>query len=703
MSIRIKENRPGIESLRQETQSQSNVMSFNPVTADVTMRTSIDTPTPADAYSLINQTLNVSDKDILAEQTGNDIVVDEEPVIFRNIAKDLSSEKLREIGRLVVDGYISDKQSRSKWEKDFEAYNRMFFCRPEFEQKNDPWPGAANVVLSLISTACINFQSRAMGAIFNTKQIVKVVSVDSSPEVIAAAGRREKYMNTNLTIRNKTYYQGMGKSLMQLPLSGCVVRKTYYDPITRMTNVDFVSPLDFVVHYKTRYLSDSRRYTHVYSEAISDVKYKQDSGFYLKPESYLPDTESANDKEGLLQQSENHGITPNKQELNKDVATKNILEQYVYLSLNEGECKPYTVFVDQDSQEVLRIVEKEIFINGRIKRICEYSQYTFIPSPDDSFYGIGFGVLLLKSNEIANSIINNLLDAGTLANTQSGFVNKRAGLTRGQFQLKRGVWSEVEINTDDIRKAMMPVVFKEPSSVLYQLLGTIQEYANRLTTVTDIFTGAMPRSDTSATSYIKLIEEGQKVFGTIFRGIHVSLSQELQSIADFDEIYAGDEDYVEITTDIGGGRIGERRDIRREDFSYPMEIFPVSDPTITSRVEMIAQAEMIYNMVKSDPVLSQNIVSLYEAAHNYISKIETNKNIVDRIMNPVKDQVEQQLIAQQQAKQELIMKQQALDLYMQHLQAGGVPNELIALFAQQQQVGEQVMLAQQNQQQTQKQ
>lgn len=49
-----------------------------------------------------------------------------------------------------------------------------------------------------------------------------------------------------------------------------------------------------------------------------------------------------------------------------------------------------------------------------------YTKFGFVPNPDGGFYDIGFGVLLGPLNESVNTLINQLIDAGTLNNLRVG-------------------------------------------------------------------------------------------------------------------------------------------------------------------------------------------------------------------------------------------------------------------------------------------
>jgi chaperonin GroES len=74
------------------------------------------------------------------------------------------------------------------------------------------------------------------------------------------------------------------------------------------------------------------------------------------------------------------------------------------------------------SKKVLRVVARfdsdGIIKNDKGDLVCiepveYYTKYGFIPNPDGGFYDIGFGHLLGPLNESVNTLINQLVDAGT--------------------------------------------------------------------------------------------------------------------------------------------------------------------------------------------------------------------------------------------------------------------------------------------------
>jgi len=141
-------------------------------------------------------------------------------------------------------------------------------------------------------------------------------------------------------------------------------------------------------------------------------------------------TLSAGDPEVNTTKDELHGVTRPQMDA---FSPHEMVEQHTYLDLDgDGYREPYIVTVHLGQEKVMRIVarfdEDGVYENeGEIYKITPIQYFTkfgFIPNPDGSFYDIGFGQLLTPLNETINTLINQLLDSGTLANRAGGFISK---------------------------------------------------------------------------------------------------------------------------------------------------------------------------------------------------------------------------------------------------------------------------------------
>ena len=62
----------------------------------------------------------------------------------------------------------------------------------------------------------------------------------------------------------------------------------------------------------------------------------------------------------------------------------------------------------------------------RIEPVHYFTKFAFLPNPDGGFYDLGFGMLLKPLNEAINTTLNEILDAGALANAGGGLPHTRS-------------------------------------------------------------------------------------------------------------------------------------------------------------------------------------------------------------------------------------------------------------------------------------
>jgi chaperonin GroES len=276
-----------------------------------------------------------------------------------------------------------------------------------------------------------------------------------------------------------------------------------------------------------------------------------------------------------------------------------ILEQHTFWDLDDdGYAEPYIITIEEQSQKVLRIVARfdsdgihttdkgEVIL---IDPVEYFTKYEFIPNPDGGFYGIGFGHLLGPINESTNTVINQLIDAGTLANLQAGFIGKGLRLKMGEAKFQPGEWKAVNATGDDIKKQIFPLPTKEPSEVLFKLLGLLIESGKELASVAEIFTGKMPGQNTPATTTQATIEQGMKVFTAIYKRNFRSLSKEFKKVFRLNSLY--EENFIKAQQIMD-------EPISKEDYdrtSY--DVCPTADPTAVSSTQKLQKASMLMELI----------------------------------------------------------------------------------------------------------
>lgn len=527
-----------------------------------------------------------------------------------NLAADLSDDKLIEIGKDVVSGYETDLDSRKPWEKDLKNWTEL--ALQVASDKTYPWPNAANIKYPLLATAAMQFAARAYPTLIPSNGKVvkcKVIGSDPTGEKTMRAFRVSTHMSYQVMEQMDGWEEDMDKLLIALPISGTCFKKTYWDSSKQQNCSKLVLPKSLVVNYWTRCLEDAERITEVFYLSKRKVKERQNLGIFIDVELGDPQT-PADDVTTSINRS--FQLANDFDE----TTPYTILEQHTYLDLDEdGYAEPYVVTVEAESNKVLRIVprfsEADVLMDDKqnvvsIEATQYYTKYGFIPNPDGGFYDIGFGRLLGPLNNSANTIINQLVDAGSLSNLQAGFIGKGLRIKMGETRFQPGEWKAVNAVGDDIKKQIFPLPVREPSSVLFNLLDLLLKSGKELASVAEIFVGKMPGQNTPATTTMASIEQGMKVFTAVYKRVYRSLTSEFRKIYKLNQQYMNPEEYISILDN----------PIPQEDYKGPEDdIIPGADPSAVSSQEKQQKVQAVMQLLNLGTINPMAATLMYLEAH----------------------------------------------------------------------------------------
>jgi len=527
-----------------------------------------------------------------------------------NIADSLDKDQLIKIGNQVVSGYETDCDSRKPWEEDLKNWTDL--ALQVTTQKTFPWPNAANIKYPLLATAAMQFAARAYPTLIPSNgKLVKcrVIGSDMDGQKTARANRISTHMSYQLLDEMDGWEEDMDKLLISLPIAGTCFKKTYWDSAKQKNCSKLVLPKTLVVNYYCRNLDDAERITEILHLTKRKIKERQNQGIYLEVDIGDPSADSLDPTtsvNGAFQR------TANDDETTPYV----ILEQHTYLDLDEdGYSEPYIITVEEASKKVLRIVPRfdsdgvAVGENGKIvsiEAIQYYTKYGFIPNPDGGFYDIGFGRLLGPLNNSANTIINQLVDAGSLSNLQAGFIGKGLRIKMGESRFQPGEWKAVNAVGDDLKKQIFPLPVREPSQVLFNLLDLLLKSGKELASVAEIFVGKMPGQNTPATTTMATIEQGMKVFTAVYKRVYRALTSEFRKIYKLNRTYMNIEEYVSVLDE----------PVPQSDYQGPVDdIIPGADPTAVSSQEKQQKVQALMQLLQLGTIDPMAVTQLYLEAH----------------------------------------------------------------------------------------
>jgi len=516
----------------------------------------------------------------------------------QNIAELLDEDELTKIGSQCVSDLKEDLQSRKQWEE--QMSEAMKLAVQLAEKKNTPWENASNVKFPLLAIASIQFSSRVFPQLFATPRPVKmrVGGKDLNSEKHNRASRVSDHMSFQCLEEDEDWLSEHDNLLIALPIMGKSFVKSYFDEYPRSVHV---LAKDLIINYWAKSLETCNRYFHRIPLYKNEIIERQRSGRYIKHDISpiqpvkTPFSQVKDDREGL------------KPPPASDDSQIELYEGYVLLDLDEDEYKePYTVTFDMTGRvhRILNRFKKVDFSDNEVKKITPkhyFTEYEFIPSPDGGFYSMGFGSLLTPINESINTLINQLIDAGTLANRQGGFIGRGARLKGGNLRYKMGEFIPINSTGDDIKKNIMLMPFKEPSQVLFTLLTYLVEYGERLSAVSDMMVGKTPGQNTPATTAMAALEEGMKVFTAIYQRVYRGLKKEFQQRYMLNQIYLDPEVYYEYQDD-------EKAVFQQDYFGDSKDIRPSADPNMSSDVQRLTRLEAISQRSQMVPGYNQAAV-----------------------------------------------------------------------------------------------
>jgi chaperonin GroES len=495
----------------------------------------------------------------------------------KNITPDLDDTERVKIASRVCTDFEIDLASREDWESKLDA--AMKIARQVVETKTFPWPDCANIKFPLITEACIQFAARAYPEIVKGDKVVhaKVTGADPTGDKTRRALRISNHMSYQLLEEMEEWEEDVDKLLHMLPAVGMLFKKTYFDSVLQRNVSRLILPKNLVVNQSTKSLKNAPRISEVIELYPNDIYEREEQGLFRKIK-----------------------YTSNED----DDAPQVFIEQHRYWDLDgDGYQEPYIVTVHQNTGEMVRMTagfDKEtIFTTDaksihRIERVEYYTAFGFLPDPEGGFYHLGFGHLLLPLNETINTIINQLLDAGTAANAGGGFLGKGITMRGGTITLAPGEWKPVNFTGQDLKSNFFPNPAAPPSPVLFQLLGMITETARSLANMTTALQGESSGANEPATTFLARVDQGMKVYSAIYKRVYRSMKGEFKKLARLNRIYGDDEYYRSILDE---DKIALRADYNEKD----CDVVPVADPTASTDIVRMAKARALMEFKSQAP------------------------------------------------------------------------------------------------------
>jgi len=205
----------------------------------------------------------------------------------------------------------------------------------------------------------------------------------------------------------------------------------------------------------------------------------------------------------------------------------------------------------------------------------------------------------------------------------------------------------------DLSRNIIPLPIREPSTTLFSLLGLLMDTLRELSSVTEVMSGEQPRANMPAASIDMLIEQGKKLFNSVYKRHYRSLSKEQNVLFDLNFLYQDPQAYIdlldmEIPAD-------QAMALVQGDFSrVGIDLIPTANPEFSSRIERMSKAQALLNLKDFPEVNGTEITRMY--IETVVDDSEVAAQLVPEQPNITPQQAMQQM---EQQKQEFLNSNEA--------------------------------------------
>ena len=504
-----------------------------------------------------------------------------------NLAEHLDEGEIAQLVGDLARDVDNDKNSRKDWEKTYTEGLKLLGL--QIEERTEPWNGACGVFHPMITEAVVRFQSETITETFPAAGPVKTKIIGKeTPEIKEAAARVQDDMNYELTEVMSEFRGEHERMLWNLPAAGSAFKKVYYDPSLQRQVSMFVPADDVYLPYGTTDMSSCYRVTHILRKTEDEIIKLQEAGFYADVEIGEPtrnqtDIQKAKDKETGFDD-----LNDERYQL-CEVMADLVIEGDPYRDADSRAALPYVVTYIKGTETVLAI-RRNWDENDPLKlKRQHFVHYQYIPG----FGAYGFGLFHLIGGfaKASTSILRQLVDAGTLSNLPGGLKSRGLRIKGDDTPIAPGEFRDVDVASGNIRDSILPLPYKEPSTVLAALLDKIVEEGRRFAATADLKIADMSGESPVGTT-LALLERQLKVLTAVQARVHHALKQELKLlkaiIRDYtDPEYTYDPEY------------GKRR-AKQSDYDL-VDVIPVSDPNAATMSQRVVQYQAVIQMAQMAP------------------------------------------------------------------------------------------------------
>ncbi len=559
--------------------------------------TDAPSPAPVDLMPPVQepQVITASDgTQITMQPDGSSIIGGNEPEKKKGNSFD---ENLTDIVNIdcsdILDGIESDEQSRRELVETYVKGIDLLGLKIKDRSGSQQRKNISTINHPILLESVIKFQSGARAEMLPSAGPVKVEVIgEESEQLNDLAEKLEEDMNYYLTTVATEYYPDTDRGLFRLGFGGTIFKKVYECPLRKRPVSECVYLPDLIVSEEATDLQNAIRVTHQIMMSPNDVKRMFAAGIWEGGGLSTPST-PVNPVGQKIASVEGINKVATRQ---KDMQ-HTIYECYTDL-IDIGDSlaskdfpAPYRVTIDKDSRKIVDVRRMWKEGDEDFKKKLPFVMFGLIPGM--GFLNYGFLHTLGNQTKALTAIWRLLIDAGMFANFPGGVKVKGTRQTTNEINPGPGEWPEIDTGPmDDIRKALMPLPYKEPSAVLIQLSEIIGQDAMRMAGAAEMEVGE-GRANVPVGTIMAMIEQQTQVMAAVHKRLHSSQAREFMLLK---ELFAENPESLTKFNPQPG------KQWTLEEFTN-LALVPASDPNIPAQVHRIMQSTALGTVAQQYPSL----------------------------------------------------------------------------------------------------
>jgi hypothetical protein len=367
----------------------------------------------------------------------------------------------------------------------------------------------------------------------------------------------------------------------------------YFDPNLGRNCAMFVPAEDFVVSYGASDLATAPRATHIMKRTKNEVRKLQVSGFYRDVDLDEPVVDLSDIQEKYAKLTGESGTAEHDSRYTLfEMQVERNLKGYEDTKdgVETGIGLPYVITIDEKSMQVLGIRRNWKEEDAQRLKRDHFVHYQYLPGL--GFYGFGLVHMIGGLSKSATMLLRQLVDSGTLANLPGGLKSRGLRIKGDDSPIKPGEFRDVDVPGGAIRDNISFLPYKEPSGVLYQLLGDLVNEGRRFASAADVKASDM-NSEAPVGTTLAILEREMKVLSAVQARVHNAMGKELKLLADLIRDHGPEEYPYEVDDE---STIAEDCDDR-------VDVMPVSDPNAGTMAQRIMQHQAALQLAMQAPQL----------------------------------------------------------------------------------------------------